>query len=298
MKAQSNVLVTGVSSGIGLAITESLTARNIRVFGSVRSQRDAERLLDTFKDQVVPLIFDTTDRDAVTAASEQVRELLKDDPLLGIVNNAGTGTAAPLLHVPIAEFRQQLEVNVIGTLNVIQQFLPLIQGSGKRPGRIVNIGSTAGRIGIPFFGAYAASKHALTGLSESLRRELMLYGVDVITVVPGPVKTAIWDKAEALNFSAYSDTPYVNLIQAFRDAMVRDGRNGMEPRIIGDTVFTALTAKRPKATYIRVAGLFSNWILPTRLPSRWVDKLIGDKVGLKLLSGPKNLRQSATNQSR
>ena len=280
MKTQPNVLVTGASSGIGWAVTEALTARGIRVFGSVRNRLDAERLLNAFKEQVVPLIFDTTDVDAVAAATKQVRDTLDNEPLFGIVNNAGTGTAAPLLYVPIAEFRQQFEVNVIGTLNVIQHFVPLLRSKGRTPGRVINIGSTAGRIGIPFFGAYAASKHALSGLSESLRRELLPYGVDVITVVPGPVKTAIWDKAESLDFRAYRDTPYAGLIDTFRDVMVRDGRNGMEPRVIGDAVFTALTTSRPRSTYVCVTGLLKNWILPTRLPSRWVDRLIGDQLGL------------------
>ncbi len=280
MKTQPNVLVTGASSGIGWAVTEALTARAIRVFGSVRTRHDAERLLNAFKEQVVPLIFDTTDVDAVAAATKQVRDTLDNEPLFGIVNNAGTGTAAPLLYVPIAEFRQQFEVNVIGTLNVIQHFVPLLRSKGRTPGRVINIGSTAGRIGIPFFGAYAASKHALSGLSESLRRELLPYGVDVITVVPGPVKTAIWDKAESLDFQAYRDTPYAGLIDTFRDVMVRDGRNGMEPRVIGDAVFTALTTSRPRSTYVCVTGLLKNWILPTRLPSRWVDRLRGDQLGL------------------
>ena len=287
MKTQPNVLVTGASSGIGWAVTEALTARGIRVFGSVRNRLDAERLLNAFKEQVVPLIFDTTDVDAVAAATKQVRDTLDNEPLFGIVNNAGTGTAAPLLYVPIAEFRQQFETNVIGTLNVIQHFVPLLRSTGKTPGRVINIGSTAGRIGIPFFGAYAASKHALNGLSESLRRELLIYGIDVITVVPGPVRTAIWDKAEALDFRAYRDTPYAGLIDRFRDLMVRDGRNGMEPRVIGDAVLTALTTTRPRSTYVRVAGLLKNWILPTRLPSRWVDRLIGNQLGLTAMAEDK-----------
>ena len=285
MKMLHSVVVTGVSSGIGWAITDSLTKKGFRVFGSVRSERDADRLLCDFKENVVPLIFDVTDTEAVSSARRQVQDAIGDGPLLGLVNNAGGGTAAPLLHVPIAEFRQQLEVNVVGTLSVIQQFAPLLQTVGTKPGRIVNIGSTAGRIGIPFFGAYTASKHALNGLSESLRRELLIYGIDVITVVPGPVKTAIWDKADALDFSAYKNTPYAGLIEGFRDAMVRDGRNGMEPAVIGDAVFAALTDAHPRSTYLRVAGRLKNWVFPTRLPTRWVDKFMGNQLGLTPSAG-------------
>ena len=281
MKTRPSVVVTGVSSGIGLGITEFLTAKGVRVFGSVRRCRDADRITERFEGQVVPLIFDTTDPDAVQAASTYVEQILEGETLLGLVNNAGIGTAAPLLHVPLSEFRQQLEVNVIGTLNVIQRFTPLLKGPAA--GRIVNIGSTAGRIGIPFFGAYSASKHALNGMSESLRRELLLYGIDVITVVPGAVRTAIWDKAEELDLGAYKATPYGPLIERFRKGMVRDGRDGMEPEIIGEAVYLALTGKQPSTAYLRIAKRLENWTAPTTLPSRWVDKLIGAKLGLKLL---------------
>lgn len=292
MKIRPSVVVTGVSSGIGMGITESLVAKGMRVFGSVRGNCDADQIAEAFKGQVVPLIFDTTDPDAVQAASREVRNLLGGEALLGLVNNAGIGTAAPLLHVPLSEFRRQLEVNVIGTLNVIQQFTPLLRGPGRVAGRIVNISSTAGSIGIPFFGAYSASKHAPNGLSESLRRELLIYGIDVITVVPGPVKTAIWDKAEDLDFDAYQATPYGDLIEKFRKGMVRDGRNGMAPEVIGQAVYPALTVIRPKPTYLRIAKSLENWAIPTRLPPRWVDKLIGAKLGLRLLPDSKTSRGS------
>ena len=294
----ASVVVTGISSGIGLGVVEVLAARGLRVFGSVRRQDDADRVTDRFKEQVVPLIFDTTDTEAVAAASAHVREILGTEPLLGLVNNAGVGTAAPLLHVPLSEFRQQLEVNVIGTLNVIQQFTPLLTSPVAKSGRIINIGSTAGRIGIPFFGAYSSSKHALEGLSESLRRELMIYGIDVITVVPGAVRTAIWDKAEDLDFSMYKHTSYGALIERFRMGMVRDGRKGMEPQVIGEAVLAALTKRRPATSYVRVAGRLKNWTLPTILPTRLVDALIGKQLGLKISSRSNGPVQAATERSR
>ena len=225
MSKQASVVVTGVSSGIGLGITQILVADGIRVFGSVRTAADVGRLKQSFGEQVVPLLFDVTDVSAVQAASRQVHEMLEDEPLMGLVNNAGAGTAGPLLHLSLAEFRRQLEVNLVAPLNVTQQFYPLLRATGdKRPGRIVNIGSTAGRIGIPFMGAYSASKHGLEGLSESLRREMLIYGIDVMTVIPGPVNTAIWDKAEALDLTAYGNTPYAGLLDKFLKFMVLEGR--------------------------------------------------------------------------
>lgn len=298
MQTVRSVVVTGVSSGIGWAIADSLINKGLRVFGSVRSEHDAERLKSVYKEDIVPLIFDVTGAESVELARRKVQDALGEEPLFGLVNNAGSGTAAPLLHVPLAEFRQQLEVNVVGTLNVIQQFAPLLHTAGRKPGRIVNIGSTAGSIGIPFFGAYSASKHAVNGLSESLRRELLIHGIDVITVVPGPVKTAIWDKADALDFSRYSGTAYAGLIEAFRDSMVRDGRTGMEPGVIGDTVFAALTDPRPRTKYLRIKGQLKNWIFPTRLPARWVDKLIGKELGLMRDAGHAQPIRKESNSSR
>lgn len=284
MNSQLSVLVTGVSTGIGLGITEVLVAKGIRVFGSVRRLEDAAHLKQVFQGQVVPLVFDVTDVSAVMAASEQVRQMLDGGSLLGLVNNAGAGTAGPLLHLRLDEFRQQLEVNLVAPLSVTQHFSPLLRSTAKT-GRIINIGSTASRIGIPFMGAYSASKHGLEGLSESLRRELLIYGIDVITVIPGPVKTAIWDKAEALDFSAYKTTPYGSLVEAFRSFMVREGRSGLDPKQIGSIVFAALTQKHPRAVYVLVPKKFMNWTLPTVLPTRLVDKLMGRQFGLVASSG-------------
>ena len=281
MGKQASVVVTGVSSGIGLGITQILVAEGIRVFGSVRTTADAVRLQQSFGELVVPLLFDVTDVSAVQSASRQVQEVLEGEPLTGLVNNAGAGTAGPLLHLSLAEFRTQLEVNLVAPLNVIQQFSPLLRGTaGKRPGRIVNIGSTAGRMGIPFMGAYSASKHGLEGLSESLRREMLIYGIDVITVIPGPVKTAIWDKAEALDLTAYRNTPYADLLNKFLKFMVHEGRSGLDPEEIGSAVLAALTQAPPRPAYVVVPKKFKNWTLPNLLPTRLVDRLIGKQFGL------------------
>ena len=287
METQRSVVVTGVSTGIGLGITEVLVEKGIRVFGSVKSQEDVKRLQRTFKGRVVPLLFDVTDAAAVKAASERVRYILCEEPLLGLMNNAGTAVAGPLLHLPIHDFRQQLEVNLVAPLSVSQHFAPLLQSSADlSAGRIVNIGSAAGRIGIPFLSAYAASKHGLEGLSESLRRELLLYGIKVIMIVLGFVKTAIWDKAEALDLSAYDGTPYSGLVEAFRSFMVSEGRSGLEPKQIGAAVLAALTKKHPRSKYILVPQRLKNWTLPTMLPAGLTDKLIAMQFGLKRLPVP------------
>jgi short-subunit dehydrogenase len=177
-------------------------------------------------------------------------------------------------------------VNLVAQLSVTQTFAPLLGADSKRkgqPGRIVNISSTAGKIGLPFLGAYVASKHALEGMSESLRRELMIYGIDVIVIVPGSVVTAIWDKGEAEDLSMYQGTDYAGAVERFRRFMIAEGRNGLSPDRLGQTVYTALTARRPKTSYTAIPQRLKNWSLPLSLPKRLVDQMIAKQLGLTLV---------------
>ncbi len=183
-----NVVITGVSTGIGYACVKALLSRDFRVFGSVRNQMDAERLQRDFGDRFVPLLFDVTDKETVQAAALKVNECFGAGTLDGLVNNAGIEVAGPLAYLPTDQFRRQLEVNLVGPFIVTKAFLPLLGEDPARkgnPGRILNISSASGRIAAPFTGAYSASKFGLEGFSESLRRELVLFGIDVIIIGPG-----------------------------------------------------------------------------------------------------------------
>ena len=281
------VVVTGVSSGIGAATARVLAARGVHVFGSVRRAEDGERLrreLGALGHHLTPLVLDVTDAAAVHAAAAAVRAALGGRRLLGLVNNAGVALGGPLALQPLDEVRRQFEVNVLGAVAVTQAFLPLLGTDPELagpPGRVVNISSVGGRIGPPFLGAYAATKHALEGLSESLRRELLADGVDVVIVAPGSVATPIWDKAEGAGVAAYAGTPYAAPLRRFVDAMVADGRRGYPPERVGEVVWRALTAARPRARYAVVPRALINWTLPRALPRRLVDRLIGGQLGLR-----------------
>src|SRR6185436_10679529 len=242
-----SVVVTGVSTGIGWGILKVLIQKGFRVFGSVRKTQDAERLSTEFGENFVPLLFDVTDEAAVQTAAEQVRKQLNGEALFGLVNNAGIAVPGPLMHLPTEEFRYQLEVNLVSVLIVTKAFLPLL-GSDRslrgKPGRIINISSVGGKSAGPFVGAYSASKHGLEGFSESLRRELMLYGIDVIIVGPRSVATPIWDKAEQVEISTFAHTEYGESIRRVQKYMIRNGRNGYPPEKVGEVVWHALTTPR------------------------------------------------------
>jgi NAD(P)-dependent dehydrogenase (short-subunit alcohol dehydrogenase family) len=279
-----SVVVTGVSTGIGWSITKVLIQRGLRVFGSVRKTQDAERLSKEFGEQFVPLLFDVTDEGAVQAAAEQVRGQLNGETLFGLVNNAGIAAPGPLIHLPTEDFRHQLEVNLVSVLIVTKAFVPLLgvdRSLGGQPGRIVNMSSVSGKSAYPFVGAYAASKHGLEGFSETLRRELLLYGIDVIVVGPGPVVTPIWDKAEQTDVSLYENTDYVESARRAQEYMIRSGRNGLPAERIGKVVWHALATRNPRVRYAVVPGSFLRRWIPSLLPKRLIDRIVAKALGFK-----------------
>ena len=279
-----SVVVTGVSTGSGGGITKVLIANGFRVFGSVRKAQDAERLSREFGLSFVPLIFDVTDESAVQAAAKQVRESLNGETLFGLVNNAGIAVPGPLIHLATDEFRNQLEVNLVSVLIVTKAFVPLLGADRSlrgEPGRIVNISSVGGKNGGPFLGAYSASKHGLEGLSESLRRELMLYGIDVIIVGPGSIATPIWDKAEQIDTSPYEKTEYFEAALRMQKYMIQGGRSGYPPEKVGEVVLHTLTTAQPRVRYSVIPGSSFQRIIQMILPKRMVDNIIAKRLGFK-----------------
>ena len=278
-----SVVVTGASTGIGWGCVKVLTGRNFHVFGSVRKQADADRLKAEFGARFTPLIFDVTDAGAVNRGADETARALEGATLAGLVNNAGIAVAGPMLYLDIDELRRQLEVNVVGQAIVTQAFAPLLGADPSRkgpPGRIVMISSVGGRSSNPFTGPYNASKFALEGLSESLRRELMIFGIDVIVIAPGAVATPIWDKAEEIDMTRYANTPYAASVNKLKDYMLALGRRGFPPEKIGEAAYTALTAKKPKVRYTVTPDPVQNFMVTT-LPKRVVDNLVARQLGLK-----------------
>jgi NAD(P)-dependent dehydrogenase (short-subunit alcohol dehydrogenase family) len=278
-----SVVITGASTGIGWATAKLLLDRGFRVFGSVRKQADADRLKAEFGANFTPLLFDVTDEAAVLAAARDVRAALNGEKLAGLVNNAGIAVAGPVLGLSADEFRRQMDVNVIGPIIATQAFGPLLGADRSLTGpsgRIVMISSVAGRNGNPLTPAYSASKHAIEGLSESLRRELMLFGIDVIIVAPGPVKTPIWSKGqEAVDVSRYQNSPYLPALEKVTAYMKHLDSIGLPPEKIAERIFDALTLPNPKVRY-HIAPDTMRYLLAAVLPKRTMDKIIARRLGL------------------
>jgi NAD(P)-dependent dehydrogenase (short-subunit alcohol dehydrogenase family) len=277
-----SVVITGASTGIGWATAKLLLDRGFRVFGSVRKQEDADRLKAEFGANFTPLKFDVTDEAAVLAAAREVRGELEGETLAGLVNNAGIGLAGPVLELSVDQFRRQMEVNVIGPVIAVQAFGPLL---GADPslhgpkGRIVMISSVAGKNGNPLAAAYSASKHAIEGLSESLRREMMLFGVDVIIIAPGAVKTPIWSKTDDVDPSRYSNSPYLPALEQVRKFVTHLAEIGLPPEKIAERIADALTSANPKVRYAITPDPMRH-LITAILPKRTVDRIIAKRLGL------------------
>jgi NAD(P)-dependent dehydrogenase (short-subunit alcohol dehydrogenase family) len=284
MASSKDVVVTGVSTGIGWGTTRVLVSKGFRVFGSVRKQADANRLQREFCDGFVPLIMDITDADAVHQAAQKVGSMIGDRNLVGVVNNAGIVVSGPLLYLRPSEYRRQLEVNMISPLVVTQAFAPLLGTDKKRrgpAGRIVNISSTGAKVAIPLLGAYSASKSGLEGMSDALRRELMLFGIDLVIIEPGTVNTAMYDKGEKEDLSEFKQTEHWEAVQNFQKFIVTEARNnGLSPEHLGEAIHLALTTAKPKARYAVVPQRFKNWTLPRLLPTRMLDAQLAKLLGL------------------
>ena len=259
-------MVTGASSGIGACSARDLAARGFHVFGTVRRPEDGAALE---RAGVTPVRMDVTDGASIAAARAGVERALAGAPLAGLVNNAGIPAAGPLELVPLAELRHVLEVNVVGAVAVTQAFLPLLKAAR---GRIVNISSVAGLSALPFMGPYAASKYALEAVSDSLRRELLPFGVRVIVIEPGSFQTQIWSKVQAMDLGRYQDSPYGVAFGRFGRAALRGAEQAPPPDKVARAVRRALTARRPPLRIVvppHPLDRVGLWI-----PERWLDWLI------------------------
>ena len=274
-----HILITGVSTGIGYGAAKQFVQRGYTVYGSVRTQADADRLQAEFGDAFTPLLFDVTDAEAVAKAAQWLAEQLAGSGLGGLINNAGIAIGGPLQNQPMDVFRQHFEVNVMGLVQVTQAFLPLLGARANhpvQPGRIQNISSVNGQVAIPFMSAYVGSKHAVEGLSHSLRRELALFGIEVVIVGPGAVKTPIWGKGT--DISRYQNTPYYPAMQWFLKQVESAEARGLSVEYLGQRLVEIHEANRPRIRYALVPNKLVGWTLPRLLPARVMDWVLGRVV--------------------
>jgi NAD(P)-dependent dehydrogenase (short-subunit alcohol dehydrogenase family) len=269
------VVITGASTGIGAACARFLADHGFQVFAGVRDRQAGEVLANGRTLRLIPIHLDVTEDTSIRNAAERVTHHLGDAGLAGLINNAGIAVGSPLEVIPIDQLRRQFEVNVFGQIAVTQAFLPLLR---KGHGRIVNMGSIAGRATIPLMGPYSASKHALEALTDALRLELQQWGIQVSVIEPGAIATPIWEKsvkaAKDLETAADSSAAigYAELIMRIKETVGKAAERAIPPDAVVRAVVHALTAARPRTRYLvgtdaKIRAWMVKW-LPDRLNDR------------------------------
>lgn len=279
----STVVVTGASSGIGEACARHLAARGCRVLAGVRREEDAARLREGGAGGLLPVQLDVGSAQDCRRLAAQAAELAGGANVLGLVNNAGIVVAGPLECLPLEDLRRQFETNVFGLLGVTQALLPVLR---QTRGRIVNIGSVAGRITSPFLGAYSASKFALEALSDALRLELAQAGIAVSLIEPGPVATAMWEKLWADNPQLRGGAQecaqhYAAALRTFEATAGRQPAGAVSPHAVARAVEHALIDGRPRPRYPLGRGTRTQIVLSRLLGDRLRDRLTLRRLGLR-----------------
>jgi NAD(P)-dependent dehydrogenase (short-subunit alcohol dehydrogenase family) len=280
-------IISGASTGIGEACALRLDKAGWRVFAGVRKEADAQRLKSQASDRLTAIMLDVTDQAQMDAAAKTVADAVGAAGLQGIVNNAGMSVNGPLEYLTSDDLRKQFEVNVVGQIAMTRTFLELIR---KGHGRIVYIGSIAGKFATPFLGPYSASKHAMEALSDSLRRELRPWGIHVALVEPGSIATKIWEKGQAdanefeKNMPEEATMRYGKAFDALRVAAKKFGDAGIPADRVARVVEHALTSGRPRTRYIVGFDATMQRLLAAVVPDRTLDRLVA--MQLKLPTKP------------
>ena len=268
------ILITGVSTGLGRDAAAYLQEKGFHVIGSVRKAEDAARLEKELGPAFNAVVFDVTDDQAIRSAYSEIRDIVGQHGLYGLVNNAGIAVSGPLKHVPISRWEEQFQINVLGLIRVNQIFLPLLggeKGTVFGPGRIINISSISGLIANPFMGPYSASKFAVEAVSDVMRREFSIYNIKVVCIEPGVARSEIWDKALGEN-TEYGQTDYDHLLSKREKIIEGLKARAINASIVSEAIYKGLTLDRPKTRYIVAKKAWLIKLIAYIIPDRWADR--------------------------
>jgi NAD(P)-dependent dehydrogenase (short-subunit alcohol dehydrogenase family) len=274
------ILITGATTGIGKHTALKLAELGYQVIATGRNESALEKLArEPHGSKLTTLRLDVTDKASIAAAAEEVLKLTAGRGLDVLINNAGYGMCAPMAETTDADLRAQYETNVFGLMNVTRAFLPRMME--RRRGKIINVSSVAGRVTMPLFGAYNSSKYALESLSDAMRRELAAFGVKVVLVEPGPIKTEFSNHAaQSALAHANEGSPYANVYARTEKMHRQADAMSVGPATVVNAIVRAIRARRPSARY--VAPFVGHFMLALvgMLPTWLVDAIMRRAVGL------------------
>lgn len=267
------VLITGATAGIGRTTALHLASLGHHVIATGRRADQlaalrAEALAKQVPGRLDVTALDVTSLSSIDAAVVEVNRLTAGHGVDVLVNNAGFGLLGPMSEISDAELRRQFDTNVFGLMSVTRAFLPAMRA--RRAGRIINVSSIGGRITLPYFGAYNGTKYAVESFSDALRYELRPFGVDVVLIEPGAIKTSFGDTAMS-SIGAYADTVYGPAMDKAEQMRTRMESTAGSPETIARGIARAIKARRPAARYVLPRFNRSVFVLQALLPQRAWD---------------------------
>lgn len=270
------IVITGVSSGIGRKAAESFLQDGHRVIGVVRNLDLISDLIQKYQNQFLVYQQDLTQKENI----DGIKAFLSQHQISSIdvlVNNAGVAYAAPFALQEFSEIESVINLNVLSVMKMTQVLIPYLAQS---KGRIVNISSVSGENGTPFLAAYCASKYAIEGFSESIRRELNIYGIKVCIVGPGSVKTPIWQKGFQKIKDKYNQTIYRDSFKKFMDFASNEEMNGLDVGVVVKDIQHAALSESPKIRYNPIPRKFRNYYLSKLFSKKKMDEINCKILGL------------------
>ncbi len=272
------ILITGVSSGIGRALTRHATKKGIEVYGTIRNKKKSVDLIESFGNLFTPIFLDVTDGSRI---KECAAELIRNPNLYFdcIINNAGIAIPGPLTEIGIIALKKQIDVNVLGVFRITNAFLPLLKRSTNRK-KIINISSVSGILSTPMNGSYCISKHALESMNDVYRRELKLFNIDVISVLPGPIKTKIWQKNLG-KLDRFKNGHYATFLKKADTFIIKTENQALDVHYAANYIYSIITKKKNKPRYILhrtpiIIKFMANWV-----PDRLLDRIMWKNLNKK-----------------
>jgi NAD(P)-dependent dehydrogenase (short-subunit alcohol dehydrogenase family) len=242
-------LVTGSSTGIGFETALLLARSGYQTYATMRDTKKSERLTEIARSENLPLIIAQLDVNNDKSVKDAINKIYSEKERIDvIVNNAGYGLFSPIEELTLDQIKEQFETNFFGAIRVIHAVIPIMRK--QRAGTIVNLSSLVGRVGLPLSSAYVATKFALEGLSESVRYELSQFGINVILIEPGVIKTNFIENLKTSNVSD-SKSNYADLNESISKRFETMMANSLtSPKVVAETILNAVTSEDPKIRYI------------------------------------------------
>jgi len=249
MQVEKVALVTGSSSGIGFETALLLSKSGFHTYASMRNLEKSKNITEIVNTENLPLRVIQLDVNDDISVKNAINKIIAENGRIDVlINNAGYGLFSPIEDITLDQVKEQFETNFFGVVRLVKEVLPVMRK--QRNGIIVNVSSGVGRVAIPVSSAYVATKFALEGLSESMRYELKEFGINIIIIEPGVIRTNFVENMKTAGTRSRSESPYADLIGRTLKGFGGLMDNSSPPKLVAEAILNAITSKEPEIRYV------------------------------------------------